>query len=254
MSSTRRRVTTSTIAAALFAAVFAMAGCGTATTLPAGAEQPLQSVPSRLARSPTSVDTLNANRAAQGPSRSPAPSHSPVAGTPGVFVFPVIGHYSYGHVHHDYPATDILAPCGSRVVAATSGVILAVTRVDRWKRSVNAGATRGGLSVSIRGDDGVRYYGSHLEAINTNIRPGVRVRAGQPLGKVGETGDASACHLHFGLSPICAGTGDWWIQRGVIWPWRYFDSWREGGDKSPVAEITAWQHKFGCPARPTVDP
>ena len=119
---------------------------------------------------------------------------------------------------------------------------------------VNAGPTRGGLSVSIRGDDGVRYYGSHFEAINTNIRPGVRVRAGQPLGKVGDTGDASACHLHFGLSPICAGTGDWWNQRGVIWPWRYFDSWRKGGDRSPVAEITAWQHQHGCPTKPTVDP
>jgi len=252
MSSTRRRATTSTIAAALIVAVFAIAGCGTATTPPAGAEPSLLSAPSASTSSPTPVDTPNANRAAPAPSRSPAASRS--AGTPGVFVFPVIGHYSYGHVHHDYPATDILAPCGSQVIAATSGVILEVSRVDKWKRSVDAGSTRGGLSVSIRGDDGVRYYGSHFEAINTNIRPGVRVRAGQPLGKVGETGDASACHLHFGLSPICAGTGDWWNQRGVIWPWRYLDSWRKGGDKSPVAEITAWQHQHGCPTKPTVDP
>ena len=252
MSSTRRRATTSTIAAALIVAVFAIAGCGTATTPPAGAEPSLLSAPSASTSSPTPVDTPNANRAAPAPSHSPAASRS--AGTPGVFVFPVIGHYSYGHVHHDYPATDILAPCGSQVIAATSGVILEVSRVDKWKRSVDAGSTRGGLSVSIRGDDGVRYYGSHFEAINTNIRPGVRVRAGQPLGKVGETGDASACHLHFGLSPICAGTGDWWNQRGVIWPWPYLDSWRKGGDKSPVAEITAWQHQHGCPTKPTVDP
>jgi murein DD-endopeptidase MepM/ murein hydrolase activator NlpD len=254
MSSTRRHATTSTIASALFAAVFAIAGCGTATTPPAGAEPSLLSAPFGSPGSPTPVDTPNANRAAPPPSRSPAASRSPVAGTPGVFVFPVIGHYSYAHVHHDYPATDILAPCGSQVVAATSGIILEVTRVDKWKRSVDAGATRGGLSVSIRGDDGVRYYGSHFEAINTNIKPGVRVRAGQPLGKVGETGDAGACHLHFGLSPVCAGTGDWWNQRGVIWPWRYLDSWRKGGDKSPVAEITSWQHQHGCPTKPTVDP
>jgi murein DD-endopeptidase MepM/ murein hydrolase activator NlpD len=250
MTSNHLRTMTSTTVAVLVATALAMAGCGTATTPLAVADPSTPTVsPTSSAASPTPVGTPNANRAVPAPSRTP----SPAAGTPGVFVFPVMGHYSYGHVHHDYPATDILAPCGSQVVAATSGVVLEVSRVDKWKRSVDAGATRGGLSVSIRGDDGVRYYGSHFEAINTNIKPGVRVRAGQPLGKVGETGDASACHLHFGLSPICASTGDWWNQRGVIWPWRYLDSWRKGGDKSPVAEITAWQHKNGCPTKPTVD-
>ena len=77
----------------------------------------------------------------------------------------MIGHYSYGHVHHDYPATDILAPCGSQVVAATSGVILEVSRVDKWKPSVDAGPTRGGLSVSIRGDDGVRFGDECVELV-----------------------------------------------------------------------------------------
>jgi murein DD-endopeptidase MepM/ murein hydrolase activator NlpD len=188
------------------------------------------------------------------PSPSPSPSTGRAAATSEQFVFPVAGVVSYAHTHHDYPATDIMAKCGSTVRAATSGVILEVTRVDRWKRSVNAGATRGGLSVSIKGDDGIRYYGSHMEFINANIKPGVRVTAGETLGKVGETGDASACHLHFGISPVCSGTGDWWIQRGVIWPWPYLDSWRRGGDKSPVAEINAWSSKNGCPTHPTVDP
>ena len=255
VTSTRRRATTSTIVAALVTAVVAMTGCDTATTPRVAAYPPAPGQSTTAPpTSPTPVGTPNANRAAPAASHSPTPSRSPAVSTPGVFVFPVIGRYSYGHVHHDYPATDILAPCGSQVVAATSGVVLEVSRVDKWKRSVDAGATRGGLSVSIRGDDGVRYYGSHFEAINTTIKPGVRVRAGQPLGKVGETGDASACHLHFGLSPLCASTGDWWNQRGVIWPWRYLDSWRAGGDKSPVAEITAWQRKNGCPTKPTVDP
>jgi peptidoglycan LD-endopeptidase LytH len=175
-------------------------------------------------------------------------------GTPGKFVFPVVGHYTYAHVHHDYPATDILTNCGNEVRAATSGVVLEVTRVDKYKASVNAGATRGGLSVSINGDDGVRYYGSHLEEINKNIQPGVRVALGEALGKVGRTGDASACHLHFGISPICSGTGDWWIQRGVVYPWPYLDSWRAGGDKSPVAAIAAWKKQHGCPKKPLTDP
>ena len=175
-------------------------------------------------------------------------------GTPGKFVFPVVGKVSYAHDHHDYPATDILTACGNEVRAVTSGVILEVNRVDKWKASVDAGATRGGLSFSIRGDDGIRYYGSHLEEINKNIQPGVRVTAGEAVGKIGETGDASACHLHFGLSPICKGTGDWWIQRGVIWPWSYLDSWRAGGEKSPVAAVHAWQQSHGCPTKPLTDP
>jgi murein DD-endopeptidase MepM/ murein hydrolase activator NlpD len=192
-------------------------------------------------------------------SPKPSPTKSPTTGTASTtrttkFVFPVVGNVSYAHVHHDYPATDIMAKCGSEVRATTSGLVLSVTRVDKWKASVNAGATRGGLSVSIKGDDGVRYYGSHLEAIAKYIEPGVRVAAGQELGKVGQTGDASACHLHFGISPVCKGDGDWWIQRGVIWPWKYLDSWRTGGDKSPVAEINAWKSKHGCPTHALVDP
>jgi murein DD-endopeptidase MepM/ murein hydrolase activator NlpD len=164
-------------------------------------------------------------------------------------VFPVapVGVVSYAHTHHDYPATDIMAPCGSTVRAAIDGTVLEVTRVDLWNARTNLGADRGGLSVSILGDDGVRYYGSHLRSIATTINAGVRVTAGETLGQVGETGDASACHLHFGISPVCARTGDWWIRRGVIWPWRYLDSWRSGGSFSPVAEVQMYYASHGCP-------
>jgi len=165
---------------------------------------------------------------------------------PARYTFPVIGKSSYSRSHHDYPASDIMTACGHKFVAVTSGTVLAVTTKDVWKRSVNAGATRGGLSVSMRGDDGVRYYGSHLSAIGSGIRPGARVKVGQTLGKTGDTGDASACHLHFGISPPCAGQGDWWLQRGTVWPWSYLDSWRKGGTKSAVAAVKAWKTKHGC--------
>ncbi len=222
----------------------AMTACSSSTGQPTVA-------PSSLALSPSSVS------ASPPPSVSASASAKPPVSSqakPGVFVFPVVGKYSYGHTHHDYPATDIITNCGNEVRAVTSGVILEVTRVDLYKAKVNAGATRGGLSVSIKGDDGLRYYGSHMEEINTNIQPGVRVTVGEPLGKVGRTGDASACHLHFGISPLCAGTGDWWNQRGVIWPWPYLDSWKAGGNKSPVAAINAWKSKNGCPTKPQTDP
>lgn len=258
----RRPTLTMPLGAGLFAAILALAAC-TSTARPSawtnqGVPSLNPSVPGSSAGSPSGPAVAIQSAAPSTKPAKPSPTTKPKppaqVGTPGVFVFPVVGHYTYVHSHHDYPATDILAPCGSQVRAVTSGVILEVTRVDKWTASVNAGATRGGLSVSFKGDDGVRYYGSHFEQINKNIKPGVRVTAGEPLGKVGETGDASACHLHFGLSPVCRSTGDWWIQRGVIWPWPYLDSWRNGGKKSPVAEIAAWLKRNGCPSHPLVDP
>jgi len=100
----------------------------------------------------------------------------------------------------------------------------------------------------------VRYYGSHLRSIDAGIEAGVRVKAGQNIAVVGDTGDASACHLHFGISPPCARTGDWWLQRGVVWPWPYLDAWRAGTAKSAAAEISTWSKTHGCPTAPTVDP
>jgi murein DD-endopeptidase MepM/ murein hydrolase activator NlpD len=117
-----------------------------------------------------------------------------------------------------------------------------VSRVDRWDPASDEGARRGGLSVSIVGRDGVRYYGSHLAAIAPGIAPGARVRAGQTVGKVGRTGSArgTSCHLHFGLSPPC-GPGDWAVRRGILYPWPYLDAWRRGQDRSPAAAVARWR-------------
>ena len=169
------------------------------------------------------------------------------------YAFPVAGTVSYARTHHDYPATDIIAACGSAVRAVTDGVVLEVNRTDVYDAHTDDGADRGGLFVSLLGDDGVRYYGSHLSAVAAGINPGVRVKSGQVLGTTGDSGDASACHLHFGISPPCAKQGDWWNQRGTLYPWPYLDSWRAGGQKSPVAAVQKWHKSNGCPAKPTVD-
>jgi len=168
------------------------------------------------------------------------------------YYFPVNGQASYGRTHHDYPATDIISPCGTEVVAVTDGIVLETSTVDTWDPKVNTGDTRGGLSISILGDDGVRYYGSHFRKIEAGVTAGARVRAGQKIGEVGQTGDArlSVCHLHFGISPMCNGVGDWWTRRGAVWPWPYLDAWRGGQDTSPVSEIKAWQDGHGCPPSP----
>ena len=170
-------------------------------------------------------DDLRAERAAR--KRHPTPSPT---GTPPRHVFPVrAGKVAYHPTHSAYPGTDVFADCGTPVVAVTDGRVLEVSRVDRFDKRGPLGPLNGGLSVSLLGDDGVRYSGSHLSAVATGIDPGVRVRAGQALGEVGHTGNANnVCHLHFGVFPECQGHDDWWIRRGVIWPAPYLNSWRKG--------------------------
>ncbi len=164
------------------------------------------------------------------------------------YVFPVVGHAGYAHRHSGYPASDIIAKCGLPVVSAVDGVVLEVSRVDRWGRGAHP-STRGGLFVSILGADAVRYYGSHLSSVHRAIRRGVEVEAGQRLGRVGRTGRAGSCHLHFGISPPCARTGDWQIRRGAVWPWPYLDSWRKkdsSDHRSPRREVRSWHRTNDC--------
>jgi len=166
----------------------------------------------------------------------------PVISEPTYF-FPVqpTADATYSHDHHDYPAADIFAPCGTEVVAVTDGQIAEASLTDNWTSALNDGATRGGLSVTLAGDDGVRYYGSHLDSIAPGLSIGDRVVAGSLLGEVGATGNAVgiACHLHFGISPLC-GVGDWAVRRGVVAPWSYLDAWQRGEDMSPTEDVAAW--------------
>jgi hypothetical protein len=89
------------------------------------------------------------------------------------YVFPVRGcRVAYGHSHSYHPATDIFTDRGRAFVAPTDGVVDEVSRVDRWDPTSDHGVDRGGLSVSIIGIDGVRYYGSHLQSIAPGITHG----------------------------------------------------------------------------------
>jgi murein DD-endopeptidase MepM/ murein hydrolase activator NlpD len=171
---------------------------------------------------------------------------SPAQAAP-IYTFPVANcAVNYARAHHDYAATDILAKAGCKFVAPINGIVDEVNRVDTWKSPPNLGITRGGLSVSIIGADGVRYYGSHLRSIPANIEPGVEVLAGDVLGEIGSTGSArgTSPHLHFGISwPTPADT--WWVRRGEVLPWKYLDAWRKGKDLSPVKAVAARKAKVG---------
>ena len=164
-----------------------------------------------------------------------------------IYTFPIAGcTVKYGKYHHDYPATDIDAKKGCAFVAPIAGVIDEVNIVDKWSGKTNLGADRGGLSISLIGDDGNRYYGSHLSKIEANIVPGYKVVTGEKLGEIGTSGSAKGTkpHLHFGIS-YPTDKGVWWIRRGVglekgkTSPWKYLQAWQVGKDLKPKVVIPA---------------
>lgn len=173
---------------------------------------------------------------------------APVNAAPN-YIFPVADcAVNYARAHHDYAATDILAKKGCKFVSPVNGVVDEVNRVDIWSGKTNLGIDRGGLYVSVIGDDGVRYYGSHLTSVVASIQPGLTVKAGQILGKVGSTGSArgTAPHLHFGISwPTPSEPNVWWVRRGVVLPWKYLDAWKAGKDLSPAKAVAAALAKNG---------
>lgn len=164
-----------------------------------------------------------------------------------IYTFPIAGcTVKYGKYHHDYPASDIFAKKGCAFVAPIAGVIDEVNIVDKWSGKTNLGADRGGLSISLIGDDGNRYYGSHLSKIEANIVPGYKVATGEKLGEIGTSGSARGTkpHLHFGIS-YPTDKGVWWIRRGVglekgkTSPWKYLQAWQVGKDLKPKVVIPA---------------
>ena len=169
---------------------------------------------------------------------------SPAIAAP-IYTFPVAGcTVTYSKYHHDYPASDIFAKKGCAFVSPIAGVVDEVNTVDKWSGKTNLGADRGGLSISILGDDGLRYYGSHLSKIEANIVPGYKVATGEKLGEVGSTGSARGTkpHLHFGIS-YPTEKGIWWVRRGVglekgkTSPWKYLQAWQAGKDLKPKLTV-----------------
>jgi len=173
-------------------------------------------------------------------------SFTPATAAP-IYTFPVAGcTVTYSKYHHDYPASDIFAKKGCAFVSPVAGVVDEVNSVDKWSGKTNLGADRGGLSISIIGDDGLRYYGSHLAKIEVNIVPGYKVATGEKLGEIGSTGSArgTKAHLHFGIS-YPTEKGIWWVRRGVglekgkTSPWKYLQAWQVGKDLKPKVVIPA---------------
>src|SRR5947208_4038684 len=236
-------------------------GCGAGSSPSAGpADTPAASDSPSASASPTLSSVSPTTSPATSPTKaSPTASASSTAASPRTvtlhYFFPVSRcSASPSPSHHDYPASDIFTKKGCRFVAVVAGRVDEVTYVDRWSPSHNGGALRGGRSVSIVGDDGVRYYGSHLLKIAAGIKPGVRVHSGQLLGYIDNSGDAryTPTHVHFGISwPTRHGI--WWVRRGMVWPQTYLRAWRNHQNLSPAAAVRRMHARMGTVPRCTAE-
>jgi murein DD-endopeptidase MepM/ murein hydrolase activator NlpD len=132
-------------------------------------------------------------------SSAPAASTAPALfGAPTLeagYVFPVGGGpsvISVAHTHHDYPAADIAAPEGSPVYALSDAVVL---------RSWSIPDPRCGIGLTIRASDGQEWTYCHLSYLEPAVTAGAVISAGESVGLVGHTGDATGPHLHLQLDP-----------------------------------------------------
>jgi peptidoglycan LD-endopeptidase LytH len=87
-----------------------------------------------------------------------------------------------------HQGTDMMAASGTPAVAPTNGDM------------VHQSSGLGGTTYYVYGDNGHTYYGAHLSAYEGGER---HVQAGETIGYVGSSGNASASapHLHFEFHP-----------------------------------------------------
>jgi murein DD-endopeptidase MepM/ murein hydrolase activator NlpD len=135
------------------------------------------------------------------------------------YAFPILGSHYYGGAGgrfgagrggHSHEGQDVMARCGIPLIAARGG---------RVQYSGYQGAA--GNYIVIDGK-GTGFDTAYMHLLGPSpLKAGMTVRTGQPIGLVGQTGDASACHLHF----------EFWTAPG----------WYEGGSPvDPLGYLKRW--------------
>jgi murein DD-endopeptidase MepM/ murein hydrolase activator NlpD len=143
--------------------------------------------------------------------------------------FPILGDHTYGRgagrfgagrAGHTHQGQDVFASCGTPLVAARGGTVVTAAFDDL-----------GGNYLVIDGDGtGVDYTYMHLRDAAL-VKPGDHVATGQPIGFVGDTGDAVGCHLHFEM----------WKSPG----------WQRGVPMDPLKALRTMDAQSGTMARAT---
>lgn len=112
----------------------------------------------------------------------------------GSMIFPVAGAHTIGggfgaaRSGHTHQGQDIMAACGTPLVAITRAKV-------KW---VSFQSLAGNYVVIRNKKLHQDYMYAHLAA-PASVAKGTVVQPGQQIGIVGQTGDATACHLHFEL-------------------------------------------------------
>ena len=140
-------------------------------------------------------------RAGTAQQSQPAQPQQTQTAPAGEYVFPIRGAHNYGTSINrfgpisgrDHKGQDVLSACGVRLVAAHAG------RVS----TVDSGGDTGNYLV-IQSTDRTDMVYMHMRSLAL-VREGQNVTAGQLVGYVGQTGNATTCHLHFELW-----TPHWW--------------------------------------------
>lgn len=87
-----------------------------------------------------------------------------------------------------HKGVDFAAPEGTAVHAADDGVVEEIG----WRGNY-------GQYIRIRHRAGISTHYAHLSAFGPGLREGARVKRGQVIGRVGETGAATGPHLDYGV-------------------------------------------------------
>ncbi|MGH2837411.1 MAG: peptidoglycan DD-metalloendopeptidase family protein [Thermoleophilaceae bacterium] len=134
-------------------------------------------------------------------------------------IFPIRGQHNYGQSGarfgsgrsgHSHQGQDVFARCGTKLVAARAGRV-----------QFNQYHSAAGYYLVIDGYESKNdYVYMHLQE-RSPFQAGDRVKTGQMIGRVGDTGNAQGCHLHYEMwdSP------GWYDGGNPFDPYRFLRTW-----------------------------
>jgi len=135
------------------------------------------------------------------------------------YAFPILGPHEFAlgagrfgapRAGHTHEGQDTMAACGTPLIAARGGTV----------QYAGYQYAAGNYIVIDGKGTGLDFMYAHL-AEPSPLKTGEAVRTGQPIGIVGDTGDATACHLHFEIW-----TAPGWYQGGSPTdPLPYLEKW-----------------------------